>query len=256
MKVVILAGGLGTRLSEETVTKPKPLVEIGGRPIIWHLMNFYASYGMKEFIICCGYKGYLIKEYFYNLKMHHADFSIDYSNSSNINYLNGKELDWKVTLVDTGEDTLTGGRLKRVSHLLEDDFHFTYGDGLSNVNLSNLLNFHKSHGKLATITAVKPPGRFGALKIENTNSVSSFSEKPDGDGGFINGGFFILKKEVIDYIDDDYSIWEREPLENLSHDEQLQAYKHDGFWHPMDTLRDKNYLESIVNSKDIPWMKK
>ena len=151
---------------------------------------------------------------------------------------------------------MTGGRLKRVSHLLEDDFHFTYGDGLSNVNLSNLLDFHKSHGKLATITAVKPPGRFGALKIENTNLVSSFSEKPDGDGGFINGGFFILKKQVIDYIDDDYSIWEREPLENLSDDKQLQAYKHDGFWQPMDTLRDKNYLESLVNSNDIPWMKK
>lgn len=256
MKVVILAGGLGTRLSEETVTKPKPLVEIGGKPILLHIMNFYSSYGFKEFIICCGYKGYMIKEYFFNLKMHLTDFSIDYSNLSKINYHNGKELDWKVTLVDTGEDTLTGGRLKRVSHLLKDDFHFTYGDGLSNVNLKNLIDFHKNHGKLATITAVKPPGRFGAIKIDNFNSVNSFSEKPDGDGGFINGGFFILKKDVIKYIDDDYSTWEREPLERLSRDKQLQAFKHDGFWQPMDTLRDKNYLESLVKNNDLPWTKK
>jgi glucose-1-phosphate cytidylyltransferase len=253
MKAVILAGGLGTRFSEETDEKPKPMIEIGGKPILWHIMKMYSSHGVNEFIVCCGYKGYVIKEYFKNYFLHMSDVTFDMA--KNTMHVHSERAEpWKVTLVDTGELSMTGGRLRRVKDYLEgeDSFCFTYGDGVSNVDVTELIKFHQDSGKLATLTAVLPPGRFGALEIEQT-SVKSFNEKPRGDGALINGGFFVLSPKVIDYIDDDLCVWEQEPLTRLAELEQLQAFKHDGFWHPMDTLRDKIYLQELWYSNKAPW---
>ncbi|PNR91813.1 glucose-1-phosphate cytidylyltransferase [Petrotoga sp. HWHPT.55.6.3] len=253
MKVVILAGGYGTRLSEETVNIPKPMVEIGGKPILWHIMKIYSHYGYNDFIICLGYKGYVIKEYFMNYFMHMSDITVDLSNGG-IKVHNSKAENWKVTLVDTGLDTMTGGRIKRIKdHLNGERFMLTYGDGVGDVNINSLVKFHESHGKLATMTAVQPSGRFGALRINNDKKVESFVEKPAGDGAWINGGFFVLEPQVIDYIKDDSTTWEREPLENLTKESQLFAYKHEGFWKPMDTLRDKIELERLWSTKEAPW---
>jgi glucose-1-phosphate cytidylyltransferase len=251
MKAVILAGGLGTRISEESVSRPKPMIEIGGKPILWHIMKMYSSYGINDFVICCGYKGYLIKEYFANYFLHMSDVTIDMQNNS-IEVHQKKVEPWKVTLVDTGEETMTGGRLKRVAQYLDADFCLTYGDGVGSVDIGSLIKFHKGHGRLATMTAVQPPGRFGALDVDGT-SIKSFLEKPQGDGGWINGGFFVLSPKVIDLIEDDSSIWERQPLEALAKDGQLEAYFHEGFWQPMDTLRDKNHLEELWSSGNAPW---
>lgn len=253
MKVVILAGGYGTRLSEETINIPKPMVEIGGKPILWHIMKIYSHYGYNDFIICLGYKGYVIKEYFMNYFMHLSDITVDLSNGG-IKVHNSKAENWKVTLVDTGTDTMTGGRIKRIKdHLDGERFMLTYGDGVGDVNIKALVKFHESHGKLATMTAVQPSGRFGALRINDEKKVESFVEKPAGDGAWINGGFFVLEPQVIDYIKDDSTTWEREPLENLTKESQLFAYKHEGFWRPMDTLRDKIELEKLWNTKKAPW---
>lgn len=253
MKVVILAGGFGTRLSEETVNIPKPMVEIGGKPILWHIMKIYSHYGYNDFIICLGYKGYIIKEYFMNYFMHMSDITVDLSNGG-IKVHNSKAENWRVTLVDTGLDTMTGGRIKRIKdHLDGERFMLTYGDGVGDVNINSLVKFHESHGKLATMTAVQPSGRFGALRINDDKKVESFVEKPAGDGAWINGGFFVLEPQVIDYIKDDNTIWEREPLENLTKESQLFAYKHEGFWKPMDTLRDKIELEKLWSTKEAPW---
>jgi len=252
MKTVILAGGLGSRLSEETDLKPKPMVTIGGKPILWHIMKIYSTYGLNDFIICLGYKGYVIKEYFANYFVHNSDISIDL-NINKTTILNSPKENWKVTLIDTGEDTITGGRLKRVKkYLNNEDFCFTYGDGLGDINILKLIQFHKKQQKLATVTAVRPASRFGELNIKE-NLVKKFKEKPISKNTFINGGFFVLSPSVIDYIKDDKTIWEREPLENLSKDNQLSAYKHNSFWHPMDTLRDKRYLEELWLSKKAPW---
>ena len=255
MKAVILAGGFGTRLSEETHLRPKPMVEIGGKPILWHILKSYSAYGINDFIICCGYKGYLIKEYFSNYFLHQSDvtFSIE-ENSMQVH--NKRAEQWNVTLVDTGEATMTGGRLKRVKEYVknEESFCFTYGDGLSDINISKLIEHHERHGNLATISAVYPPGRFGAVVIEG-DKVVSFNEKPKGDGSLINGGYFVLSPKVIDYIDDDETIWEREPMENLAKNGQMSALVHKDFWHPMDTLRDKEYLEELWNSGKAPWKK-
>ncbi len=253
MKAVILAGGLGTRLSEETVIRPKPMVEIGGKPILWHIMKTYSHHGINEFVICCGYKGYVIKEYFANYFLHMSDVTFDMrKNSMEVHQRNAEP--WKVTLVDTGEDTMTGGRLKRVADYVmdEDDFCLTYGDGVSDVNVTNLIAFHKSQKIKATLTATIPPGRFGALNLKG-NKVTTFLEKPKGDGGMINGGFFVLSPKVIDYINDDKTIWEREPLERLAQEGDLAAFPHHGFWQPMDTLRDKLYLEELWQSGEAPW---
>lgn len=253
MKAIILAGGLGTRLSEETVNKPKPMVEIGGKPILWHIMKIYSAYGINEFIICCGYKGYIIKEYFANYFLHQSDVTIDLE--SNLIEVHYKRVEpWKITLVDTGENTMTGGRLKRLSEYIknEEQFCFTYGDGVSDVNIKELIAFHKNHGKAATMTATYPQGRFGALDIQN-DVITSFKEKPRGDGALINGGFFVLSPKVLNEISEDSTIWEQEPLMNLAKQEELMAFKHEGFWQPMDTLRDKNYLEELWNSKNAPW---
>lgn len=253
MKVVILAGGYGTRLSEETINIPKPMVEIGGKPILWHIMKIYSHYGYNDFIICLGYKGYVIKEYFMNYFMHLSDITVDLSNGG-IKVHNSKAENWKVTLVDTGTDTMTGGRIKRIKdHLDGERFMLTYGDGVGDVNIKALVKFHESHGKLATMTAVQPSGRFGALRINDEKKVESFVEKPAGDGAWINGGFFVLEPQVIDYIKDDSTTWEREPLENLTKESQLFAYKHEGFWRPMDTLRDKIELERLWSTKEAPW---
>lgn len=254
MKAVILAGGLGTRISEETHTKPKPMIEIGGKPILWHILKTYSHYGIKEFIICCGYKGYVIKEYFANYFLHMSDVTIDMRNN-NTEIHQGNAEPWRVTLVDTGEETMTGGRLKRVAPYLEGekDFCFTYGDGVSNVNIGELIRFHRSHSKQATLTATYPPGRFGALNINNEDSITEFLEKPKGDGGMINGGFFVLSPEVIKHIKNDQTTWEREPLEILAKTNQLKAFAHSGFWQPMDTLRDKNYLEELWKTGEAPW---
>lgn len=253
LKVVILAGGYGTRLSEETVNIPKPMVEIGGKPILWHIMKIYSHYGYNDFIICLGYKGYIIKEYFMNYFMHMSDITVDLSNGG-IKVHNSKAENWKVTLVDTGLDTMTGGRIKRIKdHLNGERFMLTYGDGVGDVNINSLVKFHESHGKLATMTAVQPSGRFGALRINDDKKVVSFVEKPAGDGAWINGGFFVLEPQVIDYIEDDNTTWEREPLENLTKESQLFAYKHEGFWRPMDTLRDKIELERLWSTKEAPW---
>ncbi|MBC8212897.1 MAG: glucose-1-phosphate cytidylyltransferase [Gammaproteobacteria bacterium] len=253
MKAVILAGGLGTRLSEETGLKPKPMVEIGGKPILWHIMKGYSAYGVHEFIICCGYKGYLIKEYFANYFLHQSDVTFDMSmNSMEVHEKRAEP--WKVTLVDTGENTMTGGRLKRVAEYLrdEEEFLFTYGDGVADLDITKTIEFHRQHGKLATLTATYPPGRFGALKIED-HRVVSFQEKPQGDGGMINGGFFVLSPQVIDYIDEDSTVWEQYPLNQLAQEGQLMSFEHKGFWQPMDTLRDKQYLENLWAKNKAPW---
>lgn len=253
MKAVILAGGLGTRLSEETHLRPKPLIEIGGKPILWHIMKLYSSHGVNDFIICCGYKGYLLKEYFANYFLHMSDVTFDMSNNS-MEVHHKKVEPWRVTLVDTGESTLTGGRLKRVAPYLEDEefFFFTYGDGVSNVDITQEAKFHKAHGKLATVMAVQPPGRYGALKLHE-NQVEGFIEKPQGDGGWINGGFFVLSPKVIDFIDGDSTSWEVEPLVEIARQGELVAHKHNGFWQAMDTLRDKNLLEDLWTSGKAPW---
>lgn len=252
MKTVILAGGLGTRISEETLLKPKPMIEIGGKPILWHIMKIYSHYGINDFIICLGYKGYVIKEYFINYFYHMSDVTIDIKNNSTKIHQSKSE-PWKITLIDTGEHSMTGGRLKRIAPYLDnEDFCFTYGDGVSNVNIRNLIDFHKSHKRLATLTAIKPPARFGALELKD-NQVQGFREKPYGGAGWANGGFFVLSPQVIEYITDDTTIWEREPLETLTRDDQLLAYQHDDFWHAMDTLRDKNFLENLWENKSAPW---
>ena len=253
MKAVILAGGLGTRLSEETYAKPKPMVEIGSKPILWHIMKIYSFYDINEFIICCGYKGYLIKEFFANYLLHTSDVTLDMQNDEVKVHSKNTE-PWKVTLVDTGEDTMTGGRLKRVrSHLGNEKFCFTYGDGLANININELIKSHELAGKSATLTAVQPPGRFGSLTFFDNNTISAFKEKPQGDGGWISGGFFVLEPEVLDRIEGDRTVWEQEPLKSLAYDKQLNAYKHEGFWRPMDTLRDKNSLEELWQKDDAPW---
>ena len=253
MKAVILAGGLGTRLSEETVTKPKPMVEIGGKPILWHIMKTYSHYGINDFIILCGYKGYIIKEYFANYFLHQSD--VTFSMRDNKMSVHQKRAEpWTVTLVDTGDNTMTGGRLKRVTEYLreEESFCFTYGDGVADININELIKFHETHGKEATLCATYPPGRFGALEIID-NEVRQFQEKPRGDGALINGGYFVLSPKVIDRIDNDSTIWEQQPLRSLALDNQLMAFKHEGFWQPMDTLRDKMYLEELLATNKAPW---
>ncbi len=252
MKVVILAGGLGTRISEESHLRPKPMIEIGGKPILWHIMKIYAAHGLTDFIICCGYRGYMIKEYFANYYLHTSDVTFDMA-ANRVEVLQTNSEPWRVTLVDTGEQTMTGGRLKRVAHLLGDqEFCFTYGDGVSDVNIGDLIAFHRKQRKLATLTAVRPPARFGALSLEGS-SVAHFEEKPLGDGGMVNGGFFVLSPRVLSYIDGDLTHWEREPLEGLARDGQLSAFAHPGFWQPMDTLRDRAYLEELWNSGEASW---
>ncbi|CAA9368390.1 Glucose-1-phosphate cytidylyltransferase [uncultured Leptolyngbya sp.] len=254
MKAVLLAGGLGTRLSEETAVKPKPMVEIGGRPILWHIMKIYSTYGINDFIICCGYKGYVIKEYFANYFLHMSDVTFD-MRFNQMNIHSGYAEPWRVTLVDTGESTMTGGRLKRVrEHIGNESFCFTYGDGLSSVNIRELIEFHQAQGSLATLTATRPAGRFGALSLDaDQGQVSSFREKDDGEGAWINGGYFVLQPEVIDYIAGDTTVWEKDPLEKLASSAGLSAYRHNGFWQPMDTLQDKNYLEGLWKSGKAPW---
>lgn len=253
MKAVILAGGFGTRISEETHLRPKPMVEIGGRPILWHILKIYSSWGINEFVVCCGYKGYLIKEYFANYFLHMSDVSIDLSNNS-ISVLNKKSEDWKVTLVDTGEATMTGGRLLRVRDYLQDaPFHMTYGDGLADVDLDRLTDHFLNSGALAAVTAVQPPGRYGSLTISDEEMITGFQEKPQGDGAWINGGFFILDPQVFEYIEGDMSSWEQEPLKCLARDNQLTPYFHRGFWQSMDTLRDRQTLEKLWESGNPPW---
>lgn len=253
MKAVILAGGLGTRLSEETSVKPKPMVEIGGKPILWHIMKMYSAHGINDFVICCGYKGYVIKEYFNNYFLHQSDVTFSLKENS-MKTLKKRVEPWNVTLVDTGDNSMTGGRLGRVSEYIKDEeaFCFTYGDGVSNVNISELIAFHKRHGKDATLTATYPPGRFGALNIEN-DKVKQFTEKPKGDGAFINGGFFVLSPRVLDRISGDSCTWEQEPLKGLAADGNLMAFKHEDFWQPMDTVRDMVFLEELWDSGKAPW---
>ncbi len=253
MKAVILAGGLGTRISEETHLKPKPMIEIGGKPILWHIMKLYSAHGVNDFVICCGYKGYLIKEYFANYFLHMSDVTFDMANNK-MEVHQQKAEPWKVTLVDTGEDTLTGGRLKRVAAYVKDEeaFCFTYGDGVANINITAEISFHKQHGKWATVVAVQPPGRYGALLLDG-QQVAGFTEKPRGDGGLINGGFFILSPKCLDLIEGDRSLWEGEPLIQLAEMEQMMAFEHDDFWQPMDTLRDKIHLEELWSSGNAPW---
>jgi glucose-1-phosphate cytidylyltransferase len=253
MKAVILAGGMGTRISEESHLKPKPMIEIGTRPILWHIMKLYHHHGVDEFVICLGYKGYVIKEYFANYFLHNSDLTID-GRSGKIEYYNSTSENWKVTLVDTGDESMTGGRLKRVASYLNPDepFCFTYGDGVADIDIRELMKFHLGHGKKATLTAVLPPGRYGALSLEG-DRVEKFVEKPPGDQGLINGGFFILHPSVIDYIDHDRTHWEAEPLERLAAEGELHAYHHRGFWQPMDTLRDKKQLEALWESGRAPW---
>jgi glucose-1-phosphate cytidylyltransferase len=253
MKAVILAGGLGTRIAEESDTKPKPMVEIGGKPLLWHIMRSYANHGIKDFVICLGYKGYVIKEFFLNYYSHMSDMTIDLATGEH-KILDSQAEDWRITLVDTGAETMTGGRLKRVAPYLNNEtFCLTYGDGLSNIDISAEVEFHRRHGKLATVAAVQPPGRFGVLNIDDNNSVSSFEEKPSDEIGWINGGFFVLEPEVIKYIDGDEISWEREPLTNLAKNGQLSAFHHTGFWQPCDTLRDKRELEALWASNKAPW---
>jgi glucose-1-phosphate cytidylyltransferase len=253
VKAVILAGGLGTRISEETSLKPKPMIEIGGRPILWHILKIYSSHGINDFIVCCGYKGYVIKEYFANYFLHMSDVTFDMAhNRMEVHERHAEP--WRVTLVDTGDSTMTGGRLKRVADYLrdEDAFCFTYGDGVADVDVSAQIVFHRRHGKLATITAVQPPGRYGSLDLEQT-AVRGFVEKPKGDGGWINGGFFVLSPKVLDLISNDATSWEAEPLETIAGQRQLEAFQHRGFWQPMDTLRDKKQLEELWESGNAPW---
>ena len=252
MKAVILAGGLGTRISEETSLRPKPMVEIGGKPVLWHIMKMYSAHGINEFIVCCGYKGYLIKEYFANYFLHTSDVTFDMQHNKMEVHQRFAE-PWKVTLVDTGESTMTGGRLKRVrAYLGDEDFCFTYGDGVSDVDITEAISFHRRQDRLATLTGVQPPGRFGVLNIKGDH-VTSFEEKPHGDGGWVNGGFFVLSPKVIDLIENDTTVWERGPMERLAREGQLSAYLHHGFWQPMDTLRDKNHLEELWQSGKAPW---
>ena len=253
MKAVILAGGLGTRISEETDNKPKPMIEIGGKPILWHIMKHYSFHGINDFVICCGYKGYLIKEYFANYFLHMSDVTFDMQKNTMVVHHQTAD-PWKVTLVDTGDETMTGGRLKRVAQYLdgEEIFCFTYGDGVSDINIRASIEFHRKQGVQATLTAVFPPGRFGSLVVEN-GLVTRFQEKPKGDGGMVNGGFFILSPKVISLIDGDKTVWEREPLQSLAQMNQIAAYEHPGFWQPMDTLRDKNYLEELWSLGSPPW---
>ncbi|MDP9203390.1 MAG: glucose-1-phosphate cytidylyltransferase [Gemmatimonadota bacterium] len=253
MKVVILAGGLGTRISEETYLKPKPMVEIGGKPILWHIMKLYSAHGVNEFVIGCGYKGYIIKEYFANYFLHMSDVTFDMTRNKMLVHERHAE-PWKVTLVDTGDDTMTGGRLKRLAPYVqgEEAFCFTYGDGVSDVDISREMQFHRDHGKWATITAVQPPGRYGALEMDDVR-VTGFAEKPQGDGGFINGGFFVLSPKCLSLIDGDSSSWEGKPLTELANRGQLVAFEHTGFWQPMDTLREKNLLEQLWDSGNAPW---
>ncbi|MDH0493829.1 glucose-1-phosphate cytidylyltransferase [Comamonas aquatica] len=253
MKAVILAGGLGTRLSEETSTRPKPMVEIGGKPILWHILKMYSAHGVNDFVICCGYKGYVIKEYFANYFLHMSDVTFDMrSNRMEVHHKRAEP--WNVTLVDTGDDSMTGGRLRRVADYVcnEEAFCFTYGDGVSDVDISGLIDFHKAHGKAATLTAPFPPGRFGALDFDGRR-IRQFMEKPKGDGARINGGFFVLSPQVLDYIKDDATVWEQQPLQRLAADGELMAWEHDGFWQPMDTLRDKTYLEELWAAGQAPW---
>jgi len=252
MKVVLLAGGYGTRISEESHLKPKPMIEIGGKPILWHIMKIYSHYGLNDFIVCCGYKGYIIKEYFANYFLHMSDVTFDMKSNKMEIHQNSSE-PWKVTLVDTGENTMTGGRIKRVQEYIgNEDFCLTYGDGVGNVNIKELIAFHKKHGGLATLTATQPPGRFGALNLVN-DKVSSFQEKPEGDGNWINGGFFVLNSKVLDMISGDQTVWEKDPMEKLAQNGQLRAYLHPGFWQPMDSLRDKNHLEDLWQKGKAPW---
>ena len=253
MKAVILAGGLGTRISEETHLRPKPMVEVGGKPILWHIMKMYSAHHVTEFVICCGYKGYVIKEYFANYFLHMSD--VTFCMASNQMEVHHKHAEpWRVTLVDTGDDTMTGGRLRRVADYLQDetDFCFTYGDGVADLDIAASIRFHRAHGKLATVTAVQPPGRYGALQI-NGNAVTGFSEKPRGDGGLINGGFFVLSPRCIERITDDATAWELGPMATLASDRELMAFEHNGFWQPMDTLREKNLLEDLWQSGRAPW---
>lgn len=253
MKVVILAGGLGTRISEESHLKPKPMIEIGGKPILWHIMKIYAAHGVNDFIVCLGYKGYIIKEYFANYFLHMSDVTFDmFENRMEVHHKNAEP--WRVTLIDTGEDSMTGGRLKRVANYLEpnEPFLFTYGDGVADIDISAEIDFHKNHGKLATVCAVQPPGRYGAL-VRERDTVLGFQEKPPGDGAWINGGFFVLQPAVLNYIDGDSSSWEGEALVKIAAAGQLAAFEHRGFWQPMDTLRDMNLLEVLWNSRKAPW---
>jgi glucose-1-phosphate cytidylyltransferase len=252
VKAVILAGGLGTRLAEETVLKPKPMVEIGGKPILWHIMKIYSVYGITEFIVCLGYRGYVIKEYFANYLNHTSDITID-MRENKVEIHEARAEPWRVTLVETGDETMTGGRLKRVRQYLNDgDFCLTYGDGVADVDIDALVKFHRAHGKLASVTATHMPPRFGAMLMEG-DRVLRFEEKPAAEGGWINGGFFVLSPRAIDYVDGDAISWEREPMERLAHDDQLRAFRHEGFWQPMDTLRDKNHLEDLWRSGKAPW---
>ena len=252
MKAVILAGGLGTRISEETYLKPKPMIEVGGRPILWHVLKIYSAHGINDFIICAGYKGYVIKEYFANYFLHMSDVTFDMKNNR-MEVRNQRSEPWRVTIVDTGESTMTGGRLKKVQDYVgNESFCFTYGDGVGDVDVSALVSFHKNQGRTATLTGVQPPGRFGALDVEGTK-VSGFQEKPDGDGSWVNGGFFVLEPSVFDLVENDSTIWERSPLETLASSDQLSIYKHSGFWQPMDTLRDKLHLEELWESGKAPW---
>ncbi len=254
MKAVILAGGFGTRISEESHLKPKPMIEIGGKPILWHIMKIYSYYGINDFVICLGYKGYYIKEYFAHYFLHESDVTFDFRNNNQQIIHTQHAEPWKVTLVDTGLTTMTGGRVKRIKDYIDNDtFMLTYGDGVSDVNIAELLKYHKDNEKIATVTSVQPEGRFGALGLNDKNEVLGFKEKPKGEVGWINGGFFVLEPEIFDYIDGDATFFEREPLENLAKKNQLMAYKHSGFWQPMDTLRDKNYLESLWADKKAPW---
>jgi len=253
MKVVILAGGRGTRIQEESLIKPKPLIEIGSKPIIWHIMKTYSHYGFKEFVICCGYKGYLIKEYFANFSLHNSDVTIDIKKNEIKVHKNNNE-DWKITLIDTGDDSLTGGRILRIKDFVGEEFLLTYGDGVADVNISKLIEHHKINKKIATMTVVQPQGRFGVVEFNTKNNlIENFSEKLKGDGAWINGGFFVLNKKIFDYLRDDFTIWEKEPLEKLSKENELVAFKHDNFWYPMDTMRDKDYLENLWEKNEAPW---
>jgi glucose-1-phosphate cytidylyltransferase len=252
MKAVILAGGLGTRLSEESVVRPKPMVDLGGMPVLWHIMKLYSTYGINDFVICLGYKGYVIKEYFANYFLHMSDVTINLRNNELAVHRNTSE-PWTVTLIDTGQETQTGGRLRRVrEHVTGETFCFTYGDGLSDVNITSLIAFHREQRTFATLTAVQPPGRFGVIDIE-AEKIRTFSEKPPGDGSWVNGGFFVLEPQIFDYLEGDQTVWEREPIEKLARDGQLSAFKHPGFWQPMDTLRDKTLLEGLWASGKAPW---
>jgi len=251
MKVVILAGGLGSRISEESIVKPKPLVEVGGKPIIWHIMKIYSEYGLNDFVICCGYKGYLIKEYFINYSLHTTDITVNVR-SNKIKVHKKTTEPWNITLVDTGPDSFTGDRIKKIKNFVGEEFCLTYGDGVSSINIKELIKFHKKNKKLATLLAVKPAARFGAIELEK-NNVNKFLEKPKGEGGWVNGGFFVLNKKIFKYISKTPCIWEREPLEKLAKDKELSAFQFEGFWYAMDTLRDKNVLEDLWNSKKAPW---